>query len=209
MTNADLLAIIDRSCRGIAKRQGKGLWLLHRWFDSIYPCQQKTHFCLSRQRCVFWMMFACGKWCWATPNDVRFANDAWLRHILWQTSHHCEWNEQHHICEANASYRRRRCIIWQAYRLLVFSTKSAAGGRNPPAAEEITSWWNLPCGRRRISLNAQKAYDLTHTPLSLHYANTENFCLPKVFFICRLGAAWAFYGGGLTVHWQIPCNAIW
>ena len=23
----------------------------------------------------------------------------------WQTSHHCEWNEQHHICKANASYR--------------------------------------------------------------------------------------------------------
>ena len=25
----------------------------------------------------------------ASPNDVRRANDAWLRHILWQTSHHC------------------------------------------------------------------------------------------------------------------------
>ena len=25
----------------------------------------------------------------ASPNDVRFANDVWLRHILWQTSHHC------------------------------------------------------------------------------------------------------------------------
>ncbi len=47
----------------------------------------------------------------AVPNDIRFANDAWLRHILGQTSHHCDQREQHHICEANASYRRRRCII--------------------------------------------------------------------------------------------------
>jgi len=48
----------------------------------------------------------------ATPNDVRCANDAWLRHILGQTSHHCgtKWSniifaqQMHHIAA-------RRCII--------------------------------------------------------------------------------------------------
>jgi hypothetical protein len=33
----------------------------------------------------------------ASPNDVRCANDAWLRHIWRQTSHHCDRREQHHI----------------------------------------------------------------------------------------------------------------
>jgi hypothetical protein len=33
----------------------------------------------------------------ASPNDVRYANDVWRRHILWQTSHHCNHREQHHF----------------------------------------------------------------------------------------------------------------
>ena len=81
-----------------------------RWSESTISHQQKTHFCLPTKVrflndvCLRQMMTA-------SPNDVRFANDVWLRHILWQTSHHCDRREQHHICEANASYRRRRCII--------------------------------------------------------------------------------------------------
>ena len=68
------------------------------------------------QRCVFWMMFACGKW-WRLRLMMFAARMMCaLRHIG-QTSHHCEWNEQHHICKANASYRRRRCIIWWYTRL--------------------------------------------------------------------------------------------
>ena len=52
----------------------------------------------------------------ATPNDVRFANDAWLRHIWRQTSHHCgtEWNniifakQMHHIDEVDASLTKQQ-----------------------------------------------------------------------------------------------------
>ena len=68
-------------------------------------CQQKTHFCLPTKVrflndvCLRQMMLA-------SPND------AWLRHILWQTSHHCgtQWSniifakQMHHIAA-------RRCII--------------------------------------------------------------------------------------------------
>ena len=49
----------------------------------------------------------------ASPNDVRFANDVWLRHILWQTSHHCKtkWSniifakQMHHIAVGDASLK--------------------------------------------------------------------------------------------------------
>ena len=48
----------------------------------------------------------------ASPNDIRFANDVWLRHILWQTSHHCgtKWRniifakQMHHIAAGDASF---------------------------------------------------------------------------------------------------------
>ena len=48
----------------------------------------------------------------ATPMMTATPNDAWLRHILWQTSHHCgtKWSniifakQIHHIAV-------RRCII--------------------------------------------------------------------------------------------------
>ena len=63
----------------------------------------------------------------ATPNDVRFANDAWLRHILWQTSHHCgtKWSniifakQMHHIAIGDASFDKWsnsfRCIFSRSY----------------------------------------------------------------------------------------------
>ena len=49
----------------------------------------------------------------ATPND------AWLRHILWQASHHCEtkWNniifakQMHHIAVGDASFDIE-AILW-------------------------------------------------------------------------------------------------
>ena len=50
--------------------------------------QQKTHFCLPTKVrflndvCLRQMMLA-------TPMMTATPNDAWLRHILWQTSHHC------------------------------------------------------------------------------------------------------------------------
>ena len=49
----------------------------------------------------------------AMPNDV------WLRHILWQTSHHCDQREQHHfersekhhIAAGDASFDKQT-ILW-------------------------------------------------------------------------------------------------
>ena len=77
----------------------------------VFLTQQKTHFCL--------------------PTKVRFLNDVCLRQMMlgnaqwWRlrlmmcACGHIGANiaslrnevEQHHICEANASYRRRRCFI--------------------------------------------------------------------------------------------------
>jgi len=47
----------------------------------------------------------------ATPNDVRFANDVCLTAHWANIASLRNEVEQHHICEANASYRRRRCFI--------------------------------------------------------------------------------------------------
>ena len=48
----------------------------------------------------------------ATPNDVRFANYVCLAaHFMANIASLRNEVEQHHICEANASYRRRRCFI--------------------------------------------------------------------------------------------------
>ena len=60
------------------------------------PCQQKTHLCLLTK--VRFLNDVCqssqcelyGKMMLATPVMTASPNDAWLRHILWQTSHHCE-----------------------------------------------------------------------------------------------------------------------
>ena len=43
------------------------------------------------------MMFACHANDVGYSNDVRYVNDAWLRHIWRQTSHHCDQREQHHF----------------------------------------------------------------------------------------------------------------
>ena len=48
----------------------------------------------------------------ATPMMTASPNDAWLRHILWQTSHHCgtQWSniifakQMHHIAVGDASF---------------------------------------------------------------------------------------------------------
>ena len=81
-----------------------------RRFKSPPRNQQKTHFCLPTKVlflndvCLRQMMLATPMMT-ASPNDVcltaHWANIASLRNVV----------EQHHICEANASYRRRRCII--------------------------------------------------------------------------------------------------
>ena len=76
-------------------------------FFSVLPTQVDLFARLSQQKndvCLRQMMLA-------PPMMTASPNDAWLRHIFGQTSHHCDQREQHHICEANASYRRRRCII--------------------------------------------------------------------------------------------------
>ena len=57
-------------------------------FKPCYPYQQKTHFCLSTKvrflnDVCLWQMMLAAPMMMASPNDV------WLRHILWQTSHHC------------------------------------------------------------------------------------------------------------------------
>ena len=79
-----------------------------RWrhFSRLWACnfcikirvisQQKTHFCLPTKVrflndvCLRQMMLA-------TPVMTASPNDARLRHILWQTSHHCDRREQHHF----------------------------------------------------------------------------------------------------------------
>ena len=56
--------------------------------ESSFPHQQKTHVCLPTKVrflndvCLRQMMLA-------LPMMTASPNDAWLRHILWQTSHHC------------------------------------------------------------------------------------------------------------------------
>ena len=49
---------------------------------------------------------------WAAPMMTASPNDVWLRHILWQTSHHCDtkWSsiifakQMHHIAVGDASF---------------------------------------------------------------------------------------------------------
>ena len=89
-----------------------------RWFESSYPCQQKTHFCLPTK--VRFLNDVCLRQIMlATPMMTASPNDAWLRHILWQTSHHCDQREQHHfersekhhIAAGDASFDRQE-ILW-------------------------------------------------------------------------------------------------
>ena len=70
------------------------------------PLSTKTKVLFLNDVCLRQMMTA-------TPNDVRCANDAWLRHILVQTSHHCgtQWSniifakQMHHIAAGDASLK--------------------------------------------------------------------------------------------------------
>lgn len=50
--------------------------------------------------CFFSMMFAFGKCCHFV-NDVVHSTMMSLRECFRQTSHHCEWNEQHHYAKHN------------------------------------------------------------------------------------------------------------
>ena len=70
-----------------------------RGFESHTLRQQKTHFCL--------------------PTKVRFLNDVCLAAHWANIASLRNGVEQHHICEANASYRRRRCIIWHIGNFLL------------------------------------------------------------------------------------------
>ena len=58
----------------------------------------------------------------ASPSDVRLANDAWLRHILWQTSHHLRpTGATSFWAKRKTSYRRRRYIIFARLHLNRFA----------------------------------------------------------------------------------------
>ena len=85
---------------------------------------KKTHFCLPTK--VRFLNYVClRQMMLATPMMTASPNDAWLRHILGQTSHHCgtKWSniifakQMHHIAA-------RRCIIFkmQGLRLDLFTT---------------------------------------------------------------------------------------
>ena len=89
-----------------------------RGFESLSLRQQKTHFCLQTKVrflndvCLRQMMLA-------LPMMTASPNEAWLRHILWQTSHHCDQREQHHfersekhhIAVGDASFDKQP-ILW-------------------------------------------------------------------------------------------------
>ena len=70
------------------------------------PLSTKTKVLFLNDVCLRQMMTA-------SPNDVRCANDAWLRHIWRQTSHHCgtQWSniifakQMHHIAAGDASLK--------------------------------------------------------------------------------------------------------
>lgn len=71
-----------------------------------YATQQKQNICLPtnvlflNDVCLRQMMLA-------SPNDV------WLRHILGQTSHHCDQRKQHHFERSEKHHiAARRCIIY-------------------------------------------------------------------------------------------------
>ena len=75
------------------------------------PANKKRTF-VYRQRCVFWMMFAFGKWCWlrrvmtASPNDVCLTAHWGKHHIIAEQSGATSF-----WAKRKSSYRRRRCII--------------------------------------------------------------------------------------------------
>ena len=83
------------------------------------PTNKKRTF-VYRQRCVFWMMFAFGKWCWLRQ---------WWRLRLMMRGFATFWGKHRIIAERSGatsfwakrktSYRRRRCIIdWHKYKVV-------------------------------------------------------------------------------------------
>ena len=79
-----------------------------RRFKSGHPSQKKA----LAQASAFFNDVCLRQMMMATPNDVRFANDVCLAaHFKANIASLRNKVEQHHICEANASYRRRRCFI--------------------------------------------------------------------------------------------------
>ena len=76
--------------------------------ESGHPSQKKA----LAQASAFFNDVCLRQMMTATPNDVRFANDVCLAaHFMAKIASLRNEVEQHHICEANASYRRRRCFI--------------------------------------------------------------------------------------------------
>ena len=61
---------------------------------------------------------------------------------------------------------------------VLFSTKSADGGRNPPAVDEIASRWNPPCGRRCRRI----WFHLKPTRIFHLYVLNKNLVLEVMFF---------------------------
>ena len=91
-----------------------------RVFESLRPSQQKTHFCLPTKVrflndvCLRQMMTA-------SPNDVRYANDVCLTAHWANIASLRNEVKQHHICEANTSYRRKamhHLKVYKAYALI-------------------------------------------------------------------------------------------
>ncbi len=46
----------------------------------------------------------------ASPMMTASPNDVWLRHMLLQTSHHCERSEQHHYAKRNFIWRSQTSL---------------------------------------------------------------------------------------------------
>ena len=102
-----------------------------RRFESCRAGQQKTHFCLPTKVrflndvCLWPMMLA-------SPMMTTPPNDVLLRHILWQTSHHCETQWSNIILsEARTSFLiimvqinvEDFTIFWKKYYIYYFIFK--------------------------------------------------------------------------------------
>ena len=68
------------------------------------PLSTKTKVTFLNDGCLRQMMLA-------LPMMTASPNDAWLRHILWQTSHHCGTKWSNIIMRSITSYLRSKCII--------------------------------------------------------------------------------------------------
>ena len=115
-----------RKCARSSVDRVPGYEPVGRGFESPRARQQKTHFCLPTKVrflndvCLRQMMTA-------SPNDVRCANDVWLRHVLWQTSHHygTKWRniifakQMQYISAGDASLKYAETKVEYFYLLLL------------------------------------------------------------------------------------------